>query len=115
MLDDGSVFEPLPDHDRFMVVGGDLDAHANLYVKLTTFNSRTAKGSFASGGAAIEYRIPIQELLWRKAARITDTDLIPEAEDHIIFECTGTSQMSDYPIPPSPIRIIPPPTIDTAT
>lgn len=82
---------------------------SSLAVRLTVYIGDQTSGRQESY-VTVEYDIPLERLLWRKAAKFSDDDVEPESEPYVWVKHIGT--LSDPGVPkglkPSPITVTPP-------
>ncbi len=102
-LDRGGDFCPLHDHDRLMLQVR--ESSNGIDVRLTTFNSRIERRPYGASGLSVEYEIPIQHFLWRKAPKYLSNEVIPEGADYVHFERTGRMDRLGIPMKISPIHV----------
>lgn len=102
----GGEFVPAADHDRLWIISGKIDPVLGIYTKLATYNSAISKGGYGEGGTAIEYYLPIEHLLWRKAVSINGDMVVPEGQDYVDFRHMGLAKDLGIPLSPSSIKVV---------
>lgn len=102
-LRSGDAFVPHPTEDRFMLQLR--TAREGIEVRLTTFQSATAKGPYASGGTSIEYLLPLQRFLWLPATTAEGERRISESKELVDFEYVGKMSQIGIPMRTSPISV----------
>ncbi len=100
-LEDGEEFIVPPEHDAFYLQIGEVDD--GLKARLSTYERARLRGFFPIEGAAIEYLIPIDRVLWRGETVNADPSVRASATATIVH--TGRAEQLGIPIDPSPIRV----------
>lgn len=101
----GGFFEPMPDHDRFTIELREADV--GVLARIKTFPSGSRK-LLSMSKSMVEYTIPIERFVWRRAPKIVGDEVIPEGDEAVHFVKLGvleSGMMGGVPLLPSPIVV----------